>query len=708
MTKPLESLQIPSWIWHPNRERTILLKKRFTLVRETADVEFRIACTGEVEVELDGKRLGTFSEHPQHVTAFLKLDFFPSVLEAGAHTLTLKIRCQEPMPLLPINIHLRDRTLGCIAFVQGDGLWLPTDESWETENGRAAAVCRLGEEPYGELDHMPDWFVAGGYGDMTAVPMQKLTCVSSRGLAAELRGSSLLVTGNGDGPLQLEETNARNERYIFYHLLKQNEWKELRAQQAAKDWRAKPKTLIEFPHETNVRFQIENRGTAPVEVLWNGAESLHELLGYDSCITECAVVEPGACYVTRPQGMKLVQFFVGAAAGESFRLEIRFESVGVPMKQAGGLECDHPLLQKIYDVSVHTSAVCHQTGLWDGIKRDRLNWAYDIYMAAKTDYVLWDDLAVLRRSILELAKTPYGYWMNAIPSYTLWWLCGVWDYFQETGDTGFVLELKDDLSRHLLWVEENTDKETGFFLPQARYENSFIEWVPMGSEESWYCLNAIYKLMKQQIGQLAACIPELGIDEVMDGPVLPEEVFLDSPQALLTPLLGILCGAVSREKAAVFLQNQSLTDPLTPLSAYWFAECCSRHGLHEKAWEAVALVWGSMLGTGATTFWESIVLDRGEDYHAAQTTYTAYDSYRMSLCHSWSSTPVVWISRYILGIRPLEPGYRTFAFAPNALPGLTSCKGSVSTPAGPIHVEWTVKDGELEKSVRFPGKRGIS
>ncbi|MFK7694452.1 alpha-L-rhamnosidase C-terminal domain-containing protein [Paenibacillus sp. HJGM_3] len=650
-------------------------------------------------MELDGSPLGAIPEHPRQSTSFTCLDRFPAALAAGVHTLTLKIRCSEPMPLLPINIHLHDRTVGCIAYIQGDGFWLPTDATWQADDGQAEVVCRLGEEPYGELDNTPDWFVAGGYGDIAAEPMEKLNCLSASGLEANVHGGRLILTGSGVRKLQFGETNARNERYIFYHLMKQNEWKALRSQQNARDWTDMPKTVVEFPSEMNIRFHIENRGLGEVEIVWNGAESLHELHGYDSCITERAVVKPGSRFVTSPQGMKLVQFLVGAGAGESFHLEIRFEAVGVPMKQVGRLECDNPLLKKIYDVSVHTSAVCHQIGLWDGIKRDRLNWAYDIYMAAKADYVLWDDLSVLRRSIRELGKTPYGYWMNAIPSYTLWWLCGVWDYYLETGDTAFVLELREDLTRHLRWVEENTDKETGLFLPGARAEVSFIEWVPIGADESWWCLNAIYKLMKTQIGRLAAYVPELGIEVTGEGPELPEYVFLEGTSALLTPLLGIMSGSVAPDKAEAFLRSCELKDPLTPLSAYWFAECCSRHGLHEKAWDAISLVWGSMLNSGATTFWESIVLNREEDYHAAQTTYTAYGSYRMSLCHSWSSTPVVWISRYILGIQPLEPGYRKFDFTPNALPGLTECKGGVGTPDGPILVEWKVTEGGINKSV---------
>ena len=90
------------------------------------------------------------------------------------------------------------------------------------------------------------------------------------------------------------------------------------------------------------------------------------------------------------------------------------EATGAALNQAGTADGQRPYA-RIYDVSVHTSRVCHQIGLWDGIKRDRLNWAYDIYLAAKTEYSLWDDYSVLKRSLRELGRTPYGYWMNNLP-----------------------------------------------------------------------------------------------------------------------------------------------------------------------------------------------------------------------------------------------------------------------------------------------------
>lgn len=690
---------IPKWIWHPERtgRKLLVLSRSFTVERDMIGLEMSIACTGEAEVELDGATMGVIQEHPRHVTLFTKLPAWPSVLRQGRHTVRIVIRCEEPMPLSPVSIHLTDRTVGCIAYMEGgDGFWLVTDDSWEADGDQAEIVCRLGEEPYGDLDNGPEWFVAGGYGDMTTETIRHADVISSDRLTTAANDHLLHLIGSASRNIRFD--TKRDDRHLFYHLLKQNEWKLLRSMQNETDLTKVPQAVIDLRQEMNVRFRVRNEGRHEATLLWNGAESLHELRHYDACITECITIPGNGEFVTLPQGMRYLQFFIGSAGADPFHLEIEFESVGVPLEQIGSLQTNLPLLDQIYNVSVHTNKVCHQIGLWDGIKRDRLNWAYDFYMAGKADYVLWNDFTVLKRAIAELGQTPYGHWMNSIPSYTLWWVIGLWEYYVHTGDRKFVLDMKDDLHKHLKWVGENVDRQTGFMLNPHQ---AFIEWAPMHQEESWVCLNAIMKLMKDQVRSLVAYVPELGLQLDWPDPQIEEAEFIESASALITPLIGIMSGYVSDDKAVEFLAGYKLQDPITPLSAYWLAECYSKYGMHEQAWEVISVVWGTMLDEGATTFWESVVLSPKSDFHDSQTTYTGYDSYRMSLCHSWASTPVQWISKYILGVQPLEPGYKQVRFAPHAIPGLTECRGAVSTPNGPLYIEWSIKDGVMHKSMSY-------
>ena len=55
----------------------------------------------------------------------------------------------------------------------------------------------------------------------------------------------------------------------------------------------------------------------------------------------------------------------------------------------------------------------------------------------------------------------------------------------------------------------------------------------------------------------------------------------------------------------------------------------------------------------------------------------------------------------LLGVRPLEPGFRTFAVEPMTDVADT-CSGRVPVPGGEIVVEWEPVDGEMKLTVDGP------
>ena len=71
-----------------------------------------------------------------------------------------------------------------------------------------------------------------------------------------------------------------------------------------------------------------------------------------------------------------------------------------------------------------------------------------------------------------------------------------------------------------------------------------------------------------------------------------------------------------------------------------------------------------------------------------------------SCCHGWSAIAVYYISRYILGVRPLEPGFKKFEVKP--YPGRQRrCGGLIPTPNGDIQVMWEKRDED------DPAKMGL-
>ncbi|REE56284.1 alpha-L-rhamnosidase-like protein [Paenibacillus taihuensis] len=699
------NLKLPLWVWHEDREHrpSFKLSRKFKLDQEVSGAALHVSFTGSARVLLDGVLVEEIGERAGNAGEWLTVAALPGVLQEGEHELSLELSCSAFVPLAEVNYYLWNRRVGAIAYLQGDGFWLVTDESWQADDAQAAVICRLGEEPFGDLENSPAAFVAGGYGDIEAYDLNSTTVIEAAELQASVANGVVGLSGSHgqDGTLVKPE---QEQLELFYHLRKQNEWKAMRSLQREMNLTAASSVTIDLQAEYNCRFTASNHGTERVKLLWNGAESLHELAHYEGCITEWLEIAPGETQYTLPQGCRYIQLFVLGEAGHPFELELKFQSVHVALRQAGKLSSDSERLNEIFEVSAHTSRICHQIGLWDGIKRDRLNWTFDFYLAAKSCYFLWEDTKVIRRAVRELGiETPSGHWMNSICEYTLWWLKTVCEYYAQTGDKSFVLEMKEPLQRHIAWVGQNTEHGVGI-LPQ---DGVLVEWVPLTDEERAVALQAIYALTRADLLKLAAAMPELEL--AIDWPLrtLSSADFMQDPYALAVKVLGIASCYVSDEAAIAFLDSYELEDPLTPLSAFQLAECLSRYGRHERAYEIITAVWGGMLDNGATTFWESYTVraDAGakRDFHDALTTYTAYGSYRMSLCHAWSSTPVKWIGEVVLGVQPLSPGYSTVRITPTPVGGIRSCSGTVNTPHGDLNVQWYYDaDGEFRIVVNAP------
>jgi alpha-L-rhamnosidase len=97
--------------------------------------------------------------------------------------------------------------------------------------------------------------------------------------------------------------------------------------------------------------------------------------------------------------------------------------------------------------------------------------------------------------------------------------------------------------------------------------------------------------------------------------------------------------------------------------------------------------WKNMLDQGATLTWEAWdqSLKPNQDWN-----------------HAWAAAPANIIARYVLGVRPLEPGYGRVLIDPQ-LGNLREVSGIVPTIRGPIHVHaWRDDDGRLHCDSRAP------
>lgn len=111
------------------------------------------------------------------------------------------------------------------------------------------------------------------------------------------------------------------------------------------------------------------------------------------------------------------------------------------------------------------------------------------------------------------------------------------------------------------------------------------------------------------------------------------------------------------------------------------------------ALELIRNEWGLMRHTspyysGAT--WEYVALDGTPGLGVGT-----------SLAHGWGSGPTSALSKYVLGVRPVKPGYRTWLIEPQT-GDLTWAEGTVPTPFGPIAVFWQMTPRGLALQISVP------
>lgn len=112
---------------------------------------------------------------------------------------------------------------------------------------------------------------------------------------------------------------------------------------------------------------------------------------------------------------------------------------------------------------------------------------------------------------------------------------------------------------------------------------------------------------------------------------------------------------------------------ISPLMCTYEAANHFEYGTAEDALDLIKRCWGTMLKKGARTFWEFTWNDPTSRWPIP--------------AHAWSGGPTYLLPAYVLGIKPIEPGYRKVNIKPH-LGNLSLVKGVVPTPFGLIAVKY--------------------
>ncbi|MCX7019595.1 MAG: hypothetical protein NTY46_11525 [Candidatus Sumerlaeota bacterium] len=373
--------------------------------------------------------------------------------------------------------------------------------------------------------------------------------------------------------------------------------------------------------------------------------------------------------------------------------------------------------------------------IWDGPRRDREIWLGDMWPEMLTFLYAFGDTAPVKASLGIMAAQQFedgsipgsGASIQPFGEYACWWVALLDRYHLLTDDTAFIAELEPNLRRMIAWLRLHLANNGG--------------WLTLPDHQTW-----AWTLARQGVITGSQCVAYSALcgaarlmallgdksatrDCVTDAKQLAARIrtqlwdneagaFRDS----LCPADGVtryscdsnalacIFHVASPEMArrALDLVRARLWDkygtrvinPVEPPNTInwahnhnvWpFVVGLEAEGRLENndfagAAELYQRCWGNMVKQGAETFWEMV---DGQDgtfvtrvpIAKTQPGWDAWDSY----AHGWSGGISYLLQAYMLGIRPVTPGFRHFLFTPRLM-GLNEASGAIPTPLGTITV----------------------
>lgn len=410
------------------------------------------------------------------------------------------------------------------------------------------------------------------------------------------------------------------------------------------------------------------------------------------------------------------------------RIDLLSDTVEVPLaavravaqyrnlEYQGSFRSSDDRLNKIWQTGAYTVHQCMQEYVWDGIKRDRLVWIGDMHPEVMTVNTVFGWQPVVGRS-LDFARddTPLdseSRWMNNMCSYSLWWILIQRDLYLYQGQIGYLKQQHSYLARLLRQVMAHTDGKKETLSGGMR----FLDWPTSEQPKVIHAgLQALTIIALEAGAELLRALDDHELASECEKKALQMRKYVpDHQNSKQAVALMTIAGLTRADKgASVILRNGA--DGFSTFFGYYMLEALARAGEYEQALRLISDYWGGMIDLGATTFWEELTYSdlqragridqmtpQGKyDIHSDGGAY-CYVGMRLSMCHGWASGPTPWLSRYVLGIEPVEAGCRRVRIVPH-LGHLQWVEGAFPTPQGIIRVRHERKaDGSIVSDITAP------
>lgn len=369
-------------------------------------------------------------------------------------------------------------------------------------------------------------------------------------------------------------------------------------------------------------------------------------------------------------------------------------------------ECSDEMLNRIWDLCKYSIKATTFAGIYVDGDRERIPYEADAYLNQLSHYATDDDIQMARDTFDWLMRR--GTWPSEWAPHMVFMAHADW---MRTGDRNWLASRYPALKQKTLLDRVGTDGLVHSNQQQQRW-NDIVDW-PKGERDGFVhtpvntVVNAFHLAAMMKLQELAEALEKREEAEAMarhvsrSSAAFQKQLFNEqtglyrdgvgtdhsSLHANLFPLAFGLVPDERQPKIVRFLEQRGMA--CSVYAAQYLLEGLFRHGNAEAALQLMMAdgdrSWRHMVDSGTTITWE-----------AWDQKYKPNQDWN----HAWGAAPANLLPRFVLGVQPLQAGWRKALIHPR--PGsLKFARGKVPTPQGPVFVSW--EQGEqFEISITLP------
>jgi len=457
---------------------------------------------------------------------------------------------------------------------------------------------------------------------------------------------------------------------------------------------------------------------------------------------------------------KTFRYLLVTADGQATVHEVRHDVSHYPVRWHGRFHSSDEVLDATWRVGAHTVAISMEDVYLDTPRRERAGWLGDMMPEAIAAYHAFGDYQLAAHSLdlyfksqnmpglyMDYPTDKPGWILSRYPSidpdpmpdYNASIALTVHDYVTYSGGVSFATDHWNELTAVIGYVESHrNDADLIEFRREDQIKGAYvlIDWAPLDRTGACTSLNLLH------LGQLRA-MSDLGtrIGKAADAQrfhaladrlqhAIATKLFDDKRGIFVNGLINgerntragyqenllALIWHPQDSKQNRSIQQQLLSegrplpmwepeenyemyqllhrgevpawddDELVPIGSPYFTYfalwALFESGHAVAALETIRSQYGGCLARGATTVWEEW---NGSKSHS----------------HGWGAGPTAHLLKYVVGIAPTSPGFKTFDVLPD-FANLTHASGAVPTPYGSIQVQWRRDGNSIELTAVVP------